>query len=450
MRRHWLVVTGVFFLSACLGNPSASPSPSPGAATSTPGSGATVAPSPSASPFGATAHLIEADVARVVVDPALATRAADAVTSFGLDLYHELAGGSGNLVVSPASVAIALAMARLGAAGTTAAEMDSVLHDLGAEAMSGPANALDAALASRTGAFKDTGGVDQDVVLRIANAQFVQYDLPLKPSFLEAIAIRYGAGTWQVDFRTNPEVARQAINAWVADHTEHRIPEILGPNAVTPAWRLALANAVYLKAAWLEPFDVEATGDGDFRLTDGTTVAVPFMHAVVVAPSAQGSGWSAIQLPYVGEGLAMLVIVPDDVAAFDATFDASVLRSILGSLHDGSVKLWLPKFDFESKVELSDALATMGMPTAFTGSADFSGITAAEALAISRIVHQANITVDEAGTEAAAATVIGTATSGGGEPPTLRVDRPFLFLIRDVPTGAVVFMGRVSNPGATN
>jgi serpin B len=142
----------------------------------------------------------------------------------------------------------------------------------------------------------------------------------------------------------------------------------------------------------------------------------------------------------------MLIIVPDDLASFDASFDGTALRSIVDSLEGGRVNLTLPKFDFESVYELSDLLAALGMPTAFSGTADFSGITTAEALKISKVIHQANITIDEAGTEAAAATVIGFDTSGGVEPPTLRVDRPFLFAIRDVPTGAIVFMGRVTDP----
>jgi serpin B len=396
-----------------------------------------------------TIQLARSDLARATVDPALASQAADAINGLGLDLYRHVAGGSGNIVLSPASVALALSMARLGAVGQTAAEMDAVLRDLGADSLADAANALDAALAARSGTFADSAGEDQDVLLRIANAQFVQFDMPLQPAFLDAMATRYGAGAWQVDFRTDPEAARQAINAWVAENTGDRIPEILKPGVVTAAWRVAIANAIYLKAAWLEPFAVESTSPGDFRLVDGSVVQVPMMHGPRDAPYAVGDGWVAIQLPYVGKDLAMLVIVPDELVSFEASFDASVLQSIVDSLETGRVDLTLPKFDFESVFELSDVLAALGMPTAFSGAADFSGITRAERLRIATVIHQANITVDEAGTEAAAATIIGFDTSGGGKPPTLRVDRPFLFAIRDVPTGAVVFLGRVSDPSAT-
>jgi serpin B len=394
-----------------------------------------------------TIELARSNLTRATVDPALASQAADAIDAFGLDLYRRLAGGSGNIALSPASVAIALSMVRLGAVGQTAAEMDAVLHDLGAEDLADAANALDAALASRTGTFADSAGVDQDVLLRIANAQFVQFDMPLQAPFLDAMATRYGAGAWQVDYRADPEAARQAINAWVAENTEDRIPEILEPGIVTAAWRLAIANAIYLKAAWLEPFAVESTAPGDFRLADGSVVEVPMMHALKDATYATGDGWAAIELPYVGQELAMLVIVPDDLASFDASFDAAVLGSIVESLEGARVDLALPKFDFESEFELSDVLAALGMPTAFGGAADFSGITTAEALAISKVIHQANITVDEAGTEAAAATVIALGDMAGPtEPVTLQVDRPFLFAIRDVTTGAVVFIGRVADP----
>jgi serpin B len=460
MRRDRLLLASVLLLSACVAHPSvspgpttsrtATPSPPPSASPSeTVAQTPTVPPSPTSSPMVGTLELASSELARATVDPDRASAAADAIDAFGLDVYRRLAGSPGNIVLSPASIAIALSMARLGADGQTASEMDAVLHDLGAKELADAANALDAALASRTGTFPDYGGVDQDVVLRITNGQFVQFDMPLQPAFLDAMATRYGAGAWKVDYAADPEAARQAINAWVAENTEDRIPEILGPGVVTAAWRLAIANAIYLKAAWLEPFAVEATAPGRFTRLDGSVVRVPMMHALKDAAYAKGDGWVAIELPYVGQELAMLVIVPDDVASFDAAIDAAVVRSIVDSLRPSRVDLTLPKFDFESRYELSDVLTLLGMPTAFSEGADFSGITTAEALRIAKVIHQANITVDEAGTEAAAATVVGFDTAGGSTPPTLKVDRPFLFAIRDVPTGAIVFLGRVADPTAT-
>jgi serpin B len=460
MRRNRLLLASVLFVSACVATPSVSPGPT-ASPTGTPSPPATpsasptlaptptVPPSPTPSSMVGTLELARSDLARATVNPDRASAAADAIDAFGLDLYRRLAGGKGNIVLSPASVAIALSMARLGARGQTATEMDAVLHDLGAKELADAANALDAALALRTGTFPDSGGVDQNIVLRITNGQFVQFDMPLQAAFLDAMATRYGAGAWKVDYATDPEAARQAINAWVAENTEDRIPEILAPGVVTAAWRLAIANAIYLKAAWLQPFAVEATASGQFTRLDGSVIRVPMMHALKDAAYAKGNGWAAVELPYVGHELAMLVIVPNDLASFDAAFDAAVLRTIVDSLQPSRVDLTLPKFDFESRYDLSDVLAALGMPTAFSGTADFSGIMTAQALRIAKVIHQANITVDEAGTEAAAATVIGFDTAGGSTPPTLKVNRPFLFAIRDVPTGAVVFMGRVVDPSAT-
>jgi serpin B len=384
---------------------------------------------------------------RLTTDPSDAVAAADAINAFGLDLYGRFATNAGNLVISPASVALALSMARVGARGATATEMDQVLRGLGSDELAKAASALDAALAARSGTFPDMAGEDQQVVLRIANALFPQRDLPLESTFLDAMASRYGAGAWLVDYRADPEAARLAINAWVAEQTENRIPSILAPGDVTAAWRLALANAIYLKAAWLEPFLEDATAPADFRLRNGATVSVPTMHALVTAPTAAGPGWRAIELPYVGRELAMLIVVPDELAAFEPGFTPARLDEIVGSIQQARVNLWLPRFDIESRAELGALLEALGMPTAFSGSADFSGITTAEALRIASVIHQANMTVDENGTEAAAATVVGMDTSGGGpEPVELRVDRPFLVVLRDLPTGAIVFLGRVADP----
>jgi serpin B len=448
MGRSRLLVASVLLVTACVGGSYSPPSPTPTSPAS-PTPGATAEPTPTATPSVGGIELARSGLARATVDPALASQAADAMNAFGLDLYGRLAAAPDNIVLSPASVAIALSMARLGAVGQTASELDAVLRELGAEALADAANALDAALAARTGTFADSAGEDQDVLLRIVNAQFVQFDMPLQATFLDTMATRYGAGAWQVDYRNDPEAARQAINAWVAENTEDRIPEILKPGIVTEAWRLAIANAIYLKAAWLEPFFDEATAPGSFTLADGSVIQVPLMRGLKSAPYAVGDDWAAIQLPYVGRDLAMLVIVPNDLATFEASLDASVFRSVVDSLRDGRVELTFPRFDFGSDFELNDVLIAMGMPTAFKGTADFSGITTAAALKIAKVIHQANITVDEAGTEAAAATIVGFDTSGG-EMPTLRVDRPFLFAIRDVSTGAIVFLGHVADPSATN
>jgi len=380
-------------------------------------------------------------------DPGDALQAGAAVDAFGLDLYRAIAPGQTNLVFSPASITLALAMARAGARGATASEMDAVMHGAAADDHSGWLNALDQALATRSGTFQDESGKNVPVTLRIANAPFAQQGMPLEKPYLEALAERFGGGLRLVDYEANAEQARVLINGWVDAQTEHRIPELLVPGVLTLATRLTLVNAIYLKAAWETPFPVDATTAGTFTRADGSTVQVPFMATTTSLRYASGSGWRAVEIPYVGGSLAMTIIVPDDLAAFESTLSADPFAAITGALSGTEVALALPKFGIETKTDLAATLAALGMPSAFDDRADFSGITTAEQLEISDVIHQANIDVDEKGTEAAAATaVVMRATAMPAEPVTLRVDRPFIFALRDVPTGTVLFLGRVDDP----
>lgn len=410
----------------------------------------------SASPSGASAPadgvtLAMATAPRLAGSDADARAAGDAVNAFGLDLYARIRGGAGNLVVSPASIAVALAMARAGARGATAAEMDRVLHDLAGDGHGGWVASLDLALNARTGSFPDASGQSQPVTLRIVNAPFAQRGMALGPAFLDALASEFGAGVRLVDYRTEPEPARAAINAWVAEQTEQRIRELLGAGTITDLTRLVLVNAVYLKAAWQEPFNASATKPAPFHRLDGSSVEVPLMSGGGDLPYAAGGGWQAVQVPYVGGKLAMLVVVPDDLSAFEGGLDAATLGRITATLAQRRVVLGLPRFGTETKVELADVLKALGMPSAFSATtADFSGITTDERLLIDAVVHQANIDVDEKGTEAAAATAV-TMVAGAmpAEPVRLTVDRPFLFALRDLDTGTVLFLGRITDPSAT-
>lgn len=391
--------------------------------------------------------LAKADVARAATSPEDAIAAAAAVNAFALELYREVAAGGANVVVSPTSIALALAMARAGARGTTATEMDAVLHDVASEANAGWLNALDLALTGRSGTFKDDTGKDHDVTLRIANSTFGQRGMTLVPAYLDALATRFGAGVRLVDYVTKTEAARKLINGWVDDQTEHRIPQLLVPGIITTDTRLTLVNAIYLKAAWQTPFPESATKAGTFHLADGSTVEVPMMATTTSLPYAAGDGWQAVELPYIGGSLALTVIVPDDLAAFEASLTAEQLAWIFGQLHESDVTLGFPKFGIETKAMLADVLAALGMPSAFDpGRADFSGITTEEALFISDVVHQANIDVDEKGTTAAAATAVVMRGTASLEHVALQVNRPFLFALRDRPTGAVLFLGRVVDP----
>jgi serine protease inhibitor len=409
-------------------------------------------PNPSNGATTGDIELAAANVAHVAGSADDAASAGSAINAFGVALYRRLVADdpSANLVMSPASIALALSMARAGARGQTATEMDALLRDLGTDEHAAWVAALDSLLNARTGSFPDGSGQSQDVTLRIVNAPFAQRGFALEPAYLDALGGRFGAGLRLVDYVRATEAARKAINAWVAEQTGQRIPELLAQGDVDDLTRLVLVNAIYLKAAWQTPFGDGATAPAPFTRLDGTTVDVPMMHAGGELPYASGTGWQAVELPYVGGKLSMLVIVPDDLAAFEQTLDDKGLAAIVAGLAIRNVSdLGLPKFGAESKIQLKPVLAALGMPTAFTDSADFSGMTKEEPLQIAAVIHQANIDVDEKGTEAAAATaVVARAASLPSDTVTLTVDRPFLFALRDVESSAVLFLGRITDPSA--
>jgi serpin B len=411
-------------------------------------------------------------VPRAAAAPAEARKASAAINAFGLDLLGRAGKPDANVVLSPTSIAIALAMARAGARGETAAQMDTVMRSAGAERLAAAMNALDAALATRSGSFNDQDGHPFEVTLRVVNATFAQQGMPIEQSFLDALAARFGTGVRLVDYEADPEAARRVINAWVNGQTAGRIPELLKPPNVTIATRIALVNAIYLKAPWLNPFDPAQTAPGRFTRADGSGVIVPMMLLESTGlgpnfPAAIGAGWRAVRMPYLGsqsmlsgsDELAMTIIVPDDLAAFDRQLTAAKLADLTSTLDDGGlldsrkVDLTLPRFSIESRFDLKEALSALGMPLAFDPTrADFTGIATPQfGLFIKAVIHQANIDVNEKGTEAAAATAVLGMTGGPGDtskPVIIRADRPFLFVLTDVPTGAVLFIGRVADPSA--
>ena len=406
--------------------------------------GATVAPGD--------AEVARADVVRAAPAAGDAEQGAVAVNAFGLDLYGSIGSDGGNLVFSPASIALALAMARAGARGETAAQMDAVLHADAAGDLLAAINALDQALASRSGSFPAYPEGTLEVALRIANAPFAQRGLPLESDYLATLAGDFGAGLRLVDYAGDPEAARRTINAWVDEQTGRRIPELLPAGTIDEATLLTLVNAIYLKAPWLDAFVEEATAPAAFTRADGSAVDVAMMDGGTdLLAYAAGDGWQAVELPYAGGKLAMTLVVPGDLAAFEAGLTPEQFDGIIGALDSRLVHLRLPRFGQETKVSLGEVLAALGMPDAFDPlQADFSGITAATGLYITAVVHQANIDVDEKGTEAAAATAIVMAGSAAPDDQEveLTLDRPFLFALRDRPTGAILFLGRVVDPSA--
>ena len=370
-------------------------------------------------------------------------------SAFAFTLYQQLKKNSiGNLFYSPYSISTALGMTYAGAAGDTQKQMGSALHFTLPQAQLHPAfNQLALDLASRGQNAQGTNG--KSFALNIANALWGQQDLIVQPAFLNILAQNYGAGLNLLDFKNSPEPSRVTINNWVSDQTNNRIKDLLPQGSITPATRFVLTNAIYFDAAWQNPFTKESTSNGNFNLLNSTTVSVPMMNREGSYSYIKGSGYQAVELPYSGNEVAMDIIIPDagQFNAFESAMTADKVSGIIGSLKSSFMVLTMPKFQFDSSFSLKDALTALGMPVAFTDKADFSGITGKPDLFISDVVHKAFVAVDEEGTEAAAAT--GVIMVGAAMPAnSLPVDRPFVFLIRDIQTDAILFVGRVLNPAS--
>ena len=378
-------------------------------------------------------------------------RLADGNTQFAFDLYQQIQSQPGNLFYSPYSISSALAMTYAGAEGSTAEEMAATLRFLLDQENLHPAfNALDQKLDSlaELEVPKDQGDPFQ---LNIANAIWGQQDFHFEDAFLDLLAENYGAGLRLLDYVSQPEESRLAINQWVSDETKEKIQDLIPQGAITNDTRLVLSNAIYFKATWLEPFNENLTEDGIFYGLDDEEIPAQMMKTGQDASFRylKEDGYQVVELPYIGNQVSMLVVVPDQgrFEEFEDQFSVEELNRILDGISYSPVVLTFPRFEFETEISLASTLAAMGMPTAFSDAADFSGMTGAKDLFISDVFHKAFVSVDEEGTEAAAATaVVMSLTSMPESPLELTVDRPFLFLIREHETGTVLFMGRVVNP----
>jgi serpin B len=360
-----------------------------------------------------------------------------AQNAFGLRLLAALREGepSRNLAVSGYSINQVLGMLYAGAAGTTAEEMKTALGwDMPAAQFHAAMNALDLELRSRR----------TDVTLNIANRVWGQKGLALLPTFLDVLTRDYGAPLAVTDFAGDAETARATINDWVKSSTGDKIPELFPAGSIKSNTILALVNALYLDAPWKYKFDPKQTRMSPFTRLDSSTVTVEMMHYDEFLPTAGGQEWSAVELPYQGDELSMVVIVPEDLPRFEARLTPELLGEIVGQIKDGGVHLSFPKFTFSFHAALRKPLEGMGLASLFTG-ADFSGITGSSGPSVDAFEHEVYLDVDENGTKAAAATGAALADSHG---PTVSVDRPFLFAIRDKPTGALLFVGRVVDPSA--
>ena len=374
----------------------------------------------------------------------------DGNSAFAFDLYQQLIDNGGNLFYSPYSLSLALAMTYAGARGETAQEMADTLHFYLSQDRLHPAfNWLDIELAKRGEGAE--GKDDEGFRLNIVNAIWGQENYRFLDYFLDVLAENYGAGLRILDFIESTEESRNTINEWISQQTEERIEELIPEGAIDAATRLVLTNAIYFNAAWMYPFDEKNTVDGQFTLLNGDTVIIPKMNQSELLNYMKGNNYQAVELPYNGNELSMLLIMPDEgsFSSFEHSLSSELVANIISELETRQVVLSMPKFEFRTEVGLTQILPAMGMPTAFSGMADFSGMTGNRDLFISDVIHEAFVSVDEAGTEAAAATaVIMKLTAAVPEMVTMSLDHPFIFLIRDIKTGTVLFVGRVLNPKA--
>lgn len=391
----------------------------------------------SAPSLASSAHLLRASNPRVTVPASTAAELGAAVRAFGYGLDQRLqpSAPSGNLVYSPASLAIDLAMLREGAVGSSATQLDSVVH-LPADRQ----QAFDALLAD----LADPGAGN---TLSLGDAVFVEHGVPVRPAFLDALARWYGAGAYQTSF---PQPGLDAVNAYVAQQTHGRIPHLLGD--LDPTTLVVLVNTVFMNAKWMVPFDGASTDSQPFTTSGGSRVQVMMMHNNDFSFAvADGAGWSAVRIPYRDGRLSMWILLPTGLRANPARLlSPAVLAKASASFASTPLNLSLPRFSIDSRPDVTAALKSMGLQAPFHGG--LSGISGAGGLFLSQIVHESTIEVGERGTVASAATadIVEGISASPVLPLTFDVNHPFAFAIMDTASGVPLFEGTVSNPGASS
>lgn len=382
---------------------------------------------------------------------------------FGFALHHRLVNTNPaeNLFLSPYSIGVALAMTYAGAREQTRTEIADTLRfqprgiglheSIAALRNSLPFGNPKATPTPTTTASPLSEGPKHPFTLSSANAVWLQTGFPVQQSYTDRLKQFYATTTGRVDFSTDPTEARQQINAWVADRTQDEIPELFPPNSLSPDTRLVLANAVYFEANWADTFQESATKPTPFTAIDGGVADVPMMHERLTVPYASVDGHEIVQLPYAGPDVEMVVMLPEQGSfrSFEQSLTTERFNELLAATEQRKGDLALPRFQFRSSLSLPATLKSMGMERPFTATANFNGITQQANLKLGDVQHEATVTVDERGTEAAAATGVEVVlVSAPANPWEMVVDRPFLFAIRHRPTGTVLFLGRVVDAAA--
>lgn len=355
---------------------------------------------------------------------------------FALDIYLKLSEEKGNVFLSPWSIYSAMAMTYEGARGKTADEMQSVMHFLKNDSM----RRQSFSLLHEWLNMEDTG-----CKLCNANALWVQIDYSLLDKYTEIIKRYYHGDAKNLDFASATEEACRIIDSWVEDKTDNKIVNFISPGIIKPDTCLVLTNAIYFKGIWAKKFDESITIDGDFRTDSGKIIKVPMMS------TGKGSRFKymetkdlqMLEIPYRCENLSMLILLPrGDVLSLERSLTLEKLSEWKKSLTEIQVYVHIPKFKLSTKYCLNEKLKDMGMPTAFTSNADFSGINGMKDQSISLVVHQASIDVDEEGTEAAASTAVSLYRCIS----IFSADHPFIFMIQNRETDSILFIGRISDP----
>ena len=365
----------------------------------------------------------------------------DANNQFAFDLYAKYKSKEGNLFFSPYSISSALAMTYEGAYGETAQEMARVFYFPQDAAQLRPGFAQE---------FNNINAPGKPYKLSTANALWAQQDYKFLDSYFTTIGNYYGGKVTNLDFIGDTENSRVTINKWVELQTNDKIKDLIPPGEIDTMTRLVLTNAIYFKGTWVWQFDKSATSEADFRVSPEKTVKAQMM--AITGEKArfnytETEELQIIELPYSGNEISMLVLLPkaDTLDALETSLYRGTLDRLRAQMHETGMKVYLPKFKFETKYFMKDDLAEMGMPTAFSGSADFSGMTGAQDLYISQVIHQAFVDVNEEGTEAAAATAV-VMKAMAIRTDIFNADHPFIFLIQEKATGSILFMGRVTDP----